>query len=81
MVPKGAAGILMRRETTPEDFRGMVAAKGILTARGGMPSHAAVVARGMGKPCVSGAQEITVDEERNCFAVNGREINRGKARV
>ena len=75
---EGTAVILIRRETNPEDFHGMVAAKAILTARGGMTSHAAVVARGMGKPCVSGAQEITVDEDRNCFAVNGREINRGE---
>ncbi|TDJ55618.1 MAG: pyruvate, phosphate dikinase [Gemmatimonadetes bacterium] len=75
---EGATVILVRRETNPEDFHGMVAAKAILTARGGMTSHAAVVARGMGKPCVSGAQEITVDEERHCFSVNGREIKRGE---
>ena len=58
--------ILVRRETSPEDFHGMVAAKAILTARGGMTSHAAVVARGMGKPCVAGAHEIEVDERRGC---------------
>ncbi len=75
---EGATVILIRRETSPEDFHGMVAAKAILTARGGMTSHAAVVARGMGKPCVSGAQEITVDEEHNSFAANGREIKRGE---
>src|SRR5690606_25071100 len=51
----GEAVVLVRRETSPEDFHGMVAAKAILTARGGMTSHAAVVARGMGKPCVAGA--------------------------
>ena len=53
----GQAVILVRRETSPEDFHGMVTAKAILTARGGMTSHAAVVARGMGKPCVAGAQD------------------------
>src|SRR5690606_5702503 len=59
---KGEAVILLRRETSPEDFHGMVAARAILTARGGMTSHAAVVARGMGKPCVAGAQDMEVDE-------------------
>ena len=73
----GAAVILVRRETNPEDFHGMVAAKAILTARGGMTSHAAVVARGMGKPCITGAQKVIVDEERNCFSVNGREVRHG----
>jgi pyruvate,orthophosphate dikinase len=57
--------ILVRVETSPEDIHGMHAAKGILTARGGMTSHAAVVARGMGRPCVSGSTEITVDYELN----------------
>ncbi len=73
----GAAVILVRRETNPEDFHGMVAAKAILTARGGMTSHAAVVARGMGKPCITGAQKMIVDEERNCFSVNGRQVRHG----
>ena len=58
----------MRRETSPEDFHGMVTAKAILTARGGMTSHAAVVARGMGKPCVAGAQALQVDEQAGRFA-------------
>jgi len=53
--------LLVRPETTPEDIHGMVAAKGILTARGGMTSHAAVVARGMGKPCIVGCEEIKID--------------------
>jgi pyruvate,orthophosphate dikinase len=57
----GDAVILVRRETSPEDFHGMVAARAILTARGGMTSHAAVVARGMGKPCVAGAQTLEVN--------------------
>ena len=59
--------ILVRIETSPEDINGMHAAKGILTARGGMTSHAAVVARGMGKPCVSGASEIKIDYEKKIF--------------
>ena len=57
--------ILVSLETSPEDIHGMHAAKGILTARGGMTSHAAVVARGMGRPCVSGSSEITIDYEIN----------------
>ena len=59
--------ILVRVETSPEDIHGMHAAKGILTARGGMTSHAAVVARGMGRPCVSGSSEITIDYENKQF--------------
>lgn len=59
--------ILVRPETTPEDIHGMVAAKGILTARGGMTSHAAVVARGMGKPCVVGCEEIKINMEEGYF--------------
>ncbi len=75
---KGEAVILVRRETSPEDFHGMVVAKAILTARGGMTSHAAVVARGMGKPCVAGAQALTVDEAAGTFAVNGRTVREGE---
>ena len=56
--------ILVRVETSPEDIQGMHAAKGILTARGGMTSHAAVVARGMGRPCVSGSSEIDINYEK-----------------
>jgi pyruvate, orthophosphate dikinase len=74
----GQSVILVRRETSPEDFHGMVTARAILTARGGMTSHAAVVARGMGKPCVAGAQEVVVDEKNNRFAVNGRSIGSGE---
>jgi pyruvate,orthophosphate dikinase len=69
---RGAAGeavILVRRETSPEDFHGMVAARAILTCRGGMTSHAAVVARGMGKCCVAGASELHVDEAYRRFSV------------
>jgi pyruvate,orthophosphate dikinase len=74
----GQSVILVRRETSPEDFHGMVTAKAILTARGGMTSHAAVVARGMGKPCVAGAQGLQVDEKSNRFSVNGRTISQGE---
>jgi pyruvate, orthophosphate dikinase len=74
----GQSVILVRRETSPEDFHGMVMAKAVLTARGGMTSHAAVVARGMGKPCVAGAQAIEVDEKANRFSVNGRSIAEGE---
>ncbi len=66
--------ILVREETNPDDIHGMDAAKGILTARGGMTSHAAVVARGMGKPCVSGCEAIRVSEENKTFSVNGTTI-------
>ena len=75
---KGEPVILVRRETSPEDFHGMVQAKAILTARGGMTSHAAVVARGMGKPCVAGAQDIQVDELAGAFQVDGRSIKGGE---
>ena len=74
----GQSVILVRRETSPEDFHGMVTAKAILTARGGMTSHAAVVARGMGKPCVAGAQMLVVDEKANRFSVNGRSVGEGE---
>jgi pyruvate,orthophosphate dikinase len=74
----GQAVILVRRETSPEDFHGMVMAKAVLTARGGMTSHAAVVARGMGKPCVAGAQDLQVDERGGRLAVNGRELAEGE---
>ncbi|HUF34637.1 MAG TPA: pyruvate, phosphate dikinase [Gemmatimonadales bacterium] len=73
----GQSVILVRRETSPDDFHGMVPAKAILTARGGMTSHAAVVARGMGKPCVAGAQAIEVDEKQRRFTVNGRALTEG----
>ena len=67
MAGKGEAVILVRDETSPEDIHGMHAARGILTARGGMTSHAAVVARGMGRPCVSGAGEIRIDHKEGEF--------------
>ncbi|MFL5512484.1 MAG: pyruvate, phosphate dikinase, partial [Gemmatimonadales bacterium] len=74
----GQSVILVRRETSPEDFHGMVTAKAILTARGGMTSHAAVVARGMGKPCVAGAQSLQVDEKASRLSVNGRSLGVGE---
>ncbi|HEX6643080.1 MAG TPA: pyruvate, phosphate dikinase, partial [Gemmatimonadales bacterium] len=74
----GEAVILVRRETSPEDFHGMVAARAVLTARGGMTSHAAVVARGMGKPCVAGAQALQVDERVGAVQVDGRRIAAGE---
>ena len=69
--------ILVRVETSPEDIQGMHAAKGILTARGGMTSHAAVVARGMGRPCVSGSSEIDIDYEKKIFKTASLEIKEG----
>jgi pyruvate, orthophosphate dikinase len=73
----GQSVVLVRRETSPDDFHGMVTAKAILTARGGMTSHAAVVARGMGKPCVAGAQALVVDEKASRLSVNGRSLGEG----
>jgi len=73
----GDAVILVRIETSPEDIHGMHAAKGILTARGGMTSHAAVVARGMGRPCVSGVGSLAIDAKAKLFRVDGREVKEG----
>ena len=69
--------ILVRIETSPEDIQGMHAAKGILTARGGMTSHAAVVARGMGRPCVSGSSEIDINYEKKIFKTSSVEVKEG----
>ncbi len=69
--------ILVRVETSPEDIQGMHAAKGILTARGGMTSHAAVVARGMGRPCVSGSSEIDINYENKSFKTSSMEVKEG----
>ena len=74
---KGERVILVRLETSPEDIEGMHAAEGILTARGGMTSHAAVVARGMGTCCVSGCNELKVNEEEKKFELNGTTYREG----
>ncbi|NFG95977.1 pyruvate, phosphate dikinase [Clostridium sporogenes] len=75
---KGEKVILVRLETSPEDIEGMVAAEGILTARGGMTSHAAVVARGMGTCCVAGCSEITINEKEKYFHVAGKTYTEGE---
>ena len=74
---KGEKVVLVRLETSPEDIEGMKAAQGILTVRGGMTSHAAVVARGMGKCCVSGCSAITMDEANKCFTLAGKTYHEG----
>ena len=74
---KGDRVILVRLETTPEDIEGMVASQGILTVRGGMTSHAAVVARGMGTCCVSGCGDIKIDEEAKTFTLGGETFKEG----
>ena len=75
---KGRDVILVRPETSPEDFHGIVAARAVLTARGGMTSHAAVVARGMGKTCVVGAKDLDVEPSLGRFRVNGRTVKKGQ---
>jgi pyruvate,orthophosphate dikinase len=74
----GEAVILVREETSPEDIHGMHAARGIITARGGMTSHAAVVARGMGRACVSGAGDVSIFPKEGLFRVRGREFKLGE---
>ena len=74
---RGDAVILVRVETSPEDIHGMHAARGILTARGGMTSHAAVVARGMGRPCVSGASGVSIDMASRTLRIGNRELAEG----
>lgn len=74
---RGEKVILVRLETSPEDISGMKAAQGILTARGGMTSHAAVVARGMGTCCVSGCGEICIDEKNKCFTLGEKTFKEG----
>ncbi|MFK7695430.1 pyruvate, phosphate dikinase [Paenibacillus sp. HJGM_3] len=73
----GKRVILVRAETTPEDIHGVLAAEGVLTSRGGMTSHAAVVARGMGKPCVCGCEALAIDAEDGTFAVAGAVVREG----
>ena len=77
---RGKAGesvILVRWETTPDDIHGLIQAAGILTAHGGMTSHAAVVARGMGKPCVAGCEDLTIDLERRTLTIGGHQLSEG----
>jgi pyruvate, orthophosphate dikinase len=75
---RGESVILVREETSPEDIHGMHAARAIVTARGGMTSHAAVVARGMGRPCVSGAGDVRINHAEDLFTVRGRQIRKGE---
>ena len=74
---EGQQVILVRQETSPEDIGGMDAAQGILTARGGASSHAALVARGMGKCCVAGCESITIDYHQELFTANGKTVKKG----
>ena len=77
---RGKAGesvILVRWETTPDDIHGMIQAKGVLTAHGGMTSHAAVVARGMGKPCVAGCEGLEIDADAKTVRIGGHELHEG----
>lgn len=74
---KGEAVILVRPETTPDDIHGLYAARGILTSHGGMTSHAAVVARGLGKPCVSGAESVRINLEAQTFSVDSVTVKKG----
>lgn len=77
LAQRGEAVILVRTETSPEDIHGMHAARAIVTSRGGMTSHAAVVARGMGRPCVCGATDLRIDEAQGQFVASGRVVRRG----
>lgn len=77
LAKKGENVILVRPETAPDDIHGMIAAKGILTTRGGTTSHAAVVARGMGKPCVTGCESIAIDQDAQIMMADGRAIPKG----
>jgi pyruvate,orthophosphate dikinase len=74
---QGHKTVLVRIETTPDDVHGMIAAQGILTAKGGATSHAAVVARGMGKPCVAGCEALKIDRRNKRAAINGKELREG----
>lgn len=74
----GVAVLLVRNETTPDDIHGIVMAQGILTSRGGMTSHAAVVARGMGKPCVCGCEQLKIDYDKETVSADGRILKKGE---
>jgi pyruvate,orthophosphate dikinase len=75
---RGEKVLLVRVETSPEDLRGMIAAEGILTARGGVSSHAALVARQMGKVCVCGAAAVSIDYDRKTATIDGTYLHRGR---
>jgi pyruvate,orthophosphate dikinase len=74
---KGVSVILVRPETSPDDIQGIAAAVGVLTQRGGLTSHAAIVTRAMGKPCISGAEDIDIDLEKRSFTVHGKTVREG----
>ena len=74
---KGHSVILVRPETSPDDIQGIAVASGVLTQRGGLTSHAAIVTRGMGKPCVCGAENINIDLDKRSFSVDGLTVNEG----
>jgi pyruvate, orthophosphate dikinase len=74
---KGVSVILVRPETSPDDIQGIAAAVGVLTQRGGLTSHAAIVTRAMGKPCISGAEDIDIDLEKRSFSVHGKVVREG----
>ena len=76
---QGGEVLLVRQETSPDDIEGMVASQGILTARGGMTSHAAVVARGMGKPCVAGCRSLLIDKNKKILTINGKQFRGGES--
>jgi pyruvate,orthophosphate dikinase len=76
MVKKGEKVVLVRLETSPEDIEGMHVSEGFLTARGGMTSHAAVVARGMGKCCVSGCKGLEINEHKKVFTIGDHPIKK-----
>ncbi|MDF2626541.1 MAG: pyruvate phosphate dikinase [Symbiobacteriaceae bacterium] len=78
LVAEGKNVVLVRPETSPDDIHGIVVSQGILTSRGGMTSHAAIVSRGMGKPCVVGCEAIKIDVEKGTFTVGNRVINEGE---
>ncbi|MBI2661464.1 pyruvate, phosphate dikinase [Candidatus Woesearchaeota archaeon] len=78
MAEEGRSVILVRNETSPEDIEGMHSAQGILTARGGVTSHAAVVSRGMGKPCIVGAESLAIDENSGNFSADGMTVREGE---
>src|SRR4030042_1450111 len=74
---KGIPSILVRPETSPDDIQGIAAAEGVLTSKGGLTSHAAIVTRAMGKPCVCGAEDIEIDPQKELFTCKGQTLHKG----